>query len=99
MILPNGEAKGAKRILAERGLWEEGLLIQCKDPQNSQKPNPGCLAGCDRCVRGRLAMEPDFRAQKCRVEETIEKHGHLVAFLPKYHPELNSIEFDRWLRP
>jgi hypothetical protein len=27
------------------------------------------------------------------VEEVIEKHGHLVTFLPKYHPELNPIEY------
>jgi hypothetical protein len=93
MVLPDGQAKGAKRILEERGLWDAGLLVQCKDPLDSSRLNPGCLAGCERCARGRLALEPDFRAQKCRVEETIEKYGHLVTFLPKYHPELNPIEY------
>jgi hypothetical protein len=93
MVLPNGEAKGAKWILQERGLWNEGMLVQCKDPHNSTRNDPGCLAGCHRCARGLLAMEPDFRAQKCRVAEVIEKHGHLVTFLPKYHPELNPIEY------
>jgi transposase len=27
------------------------------------------------------------------VAEVIERHGHLVTFLPKYHPELNPIEY------
>jgi transposase len=38
-------------------------------------------------------MEPDFRAQKCIVADVIEKHGHLVTFLPKYNPDLNPIEY------
>jgi hypothetical protein len=93
MVLPDGQAKGAKMILQECGLWDEGLLVQCKDVLDSSRLNPGCLQGCDRCARGRLANEPDFQAQKCRVEEVIVKHGHLVTFLPKYHPELNPIEY------
>jgi transposase len=39
-------------------------------------------------------MEPDFKAQKCYVAaEVVERHRHLVTFLPKYHPELNPIEY------
>jgi hypothetical protein len=40
-----------------------------------------------------LASQPDFLEQKCSIAEIIEKAGHLCLFLPKYHCELNIIEF------
>ena len=36
-----------------------------------------------------IECEPDFLEQACRLAEAIRKHGHLVLFLPKFHPELN----------
>jgi hypothetical protein len=60
------------------------MLLQC---------NSTCVKGCNKCAKGILALEPDFRGQKCMVAEVIERHGHLAAFLPKDHPELNPIEY------
>jgi hypothetical protein len=37
-------------------------------------------------------MEPDFQAQKSRLEEHCTKRGYEVIFFPKYHLELNFIE-------
>lgn len=52
-----------------------------------------CLACCARCL---LFAQPDFKAQKCDIKESItqsvnEKH-HLVMYYPKYYCELNYIE-------
>jgi len=38
-------------------------------------------------------MQDDFRQQKSLVQEVIESAGHLCIFLPKFHCELNFIEF------
>jgi len=37
--------------------------------------------------------EPDFCAQKSLVKEVIESAGHLCLFLPKFHCELDFIEY------
>ena len=39
-----------------------------------------------------MGEQKDFKEQKGRVAELIEKHGHLDLFLPKFHCELNMIE-------
>jgi hypothetical protein len=38
-------------------------------------------------------QQPDFREQRSLVQEVIEAAGHLCIFLPKFHCELNFIEF------
>ena len=40
-----------------------------------------------------MSLQPDFQEQRSLVQETIENAGHLCIFLPKYHCELNFIEF------
>ena len=40
-----------------------------------------------------LEHQPDFLAQRSLVQETIEAAGHLCIFLPKFHCELNFIEY------
>lgn len=40
-----------------------------------------------------ISLQPDFQEQKSLVQETIEAAGHLCIFLPKFHCELNFIEF------
>ena len=37
-------------------------------------------------------MQPDFKNQKCALEEAILEAGHLCIFYPKFHCELNFIE-------
>lgn len=39
-----------------------------------------------------LSKQPDFLAQKGRLQEEIERRGHAVIFYPKFHCELNFIE-------
>ena len=48
------------------------------------------------CARRLLSVQPDFKEQRCEIEESIcrspnGKH-HLVMYYPKYHCELNHIE-------
>jgi hypothetical protein len=76
--------KGMRQVLIERGLWSEGLRMSCKS----------CKCGETRCCAKRiLDLQPDFQAQKSLVQEVIEAAGHLCIFLPKFHCELNFIEF------
>ncbi|KZT64806.1 hypothetical protein DAEQUDRAFT_657871, partial [Daedalea quercina L-15889] len=45
------------------------------------------------CAKHILDLQPDFEAQCSLVQETIKEAGHLCLFLPKFHCELNPIEF------
>jgi hypothetical protein len=92
MIYPSTHAtfpnqpKGMRAVLEERGLWNNKLKMKCKGPASS------CMAP-DCCATRILSLQPDFKAQKSLVQETITNAGHLCIFLPKYHCELNFIEF------
>ena len=80
------QPKGMKQILTERGLYRAKLKMQCKKPD--------CDADAtDCCAKRILDLQPDFQEQKSLVHETIEAAGHLCIMLPKYHCELNFIEF------
>jgi len=46
----------------------------------------------DCCMRQILSLQPDFIAQKSKLQNEIEKRGHKCIFYPKYHCELNYIE-------
>jgi hypothetical protein len=46
-----------------------------------------------RCARGILSNQADFRTTRSQIEEIIEGAGHLIIFYPKFHPELNWIEY------
>jgi len=52
-----GEPKGLKIILEERGLWQPGLRLECKD----QKNNP-CKDGKACYARNVMASQPDLKA-------------------------------------
>ncbi|KIJ56100.1 hypothetical protein M422DRAFT_145341, partial [Sphaerobolus stellatus SS14] len=45
------------------------------------------------CAKRVLKLQPDFKEQKSLVQEVIEECGHICIFLPKFHCELNFIEF------
>jgi hypothetical protein len=40
-----------------------------------------------------MELQPDFKAQKSLMQETIETAGHICLVLPKFHCELNLIEY------
>ena len=81
------QPKGIKQVLNERGLWRQGLHLDCK------KPKICSIDSIDCCARRLLSQQPDFLEQKSSVQEVIEAAGHLCIFLPKFHCELNFIEF------
>ena len=43
-------------------------------------------------MRTELASHPDFKHEKCTIENLLVSNGHVCIFLPKYHPELKPIE-------
>lgn len=91
MVYPHDHAdhpnapKGMKAVLTERGLYRSDLRGRC------EKCNADATVLC--CNKRILGHQPDFREQKSLVQETIEASGHLCIFLPKFHCELNPIEF------
>lgn len=81
-----GFFKGMKKILQERHLWTLGLKAQCSPNFSS------CDGKVDCCARRILFNQQDFVDQKSKLQEMIEKRGHLCDFYPKFHCELNFIE-------
>nr|GAT46270.1 predicted protein [Mycena chlorophos] len=47
----------------------------------------------DCCMRRILSLQDDFAKQKCLLQMVVEEAGHICHFLPKFHPELNAIEY------
>ncbi|KAJ8585008.1 hypothetical protein M405DRAFT_745999 [Rhizopogon salebrosus TDB-379] len=79
---PN-EPKGIKAVLTERGPFQPGLRGKCQNKCDGEN--------C--CNKRILERQTDFCNQKSLVQEVIEAAGHLCIFLPKFHCELNFIEF------
>ncbi|KAJ8580768.1 hypothetical protein M405DRAFT_752868 [Rhizopogon salebrosus TDB-379] len=69
----------------ERSLYQPSLHSKCKGKCESDATN------C--CNKRILEYKSDFKEQKSLVQEIIERAGHLCIFLPKFHCELNFIEF------
>ena len=88
-----GHSKGIKVILEERGLWHDGLLLDCALCKAGLKDDKQRHLRHDCCARRLLASQPDFRAQVSMLEETCKKLGFDVIFLPKFHCEINYIEY------
>ena len=78
--------KGVQRILEERGLWQEKMVLECSSKKG------GCDQSGTCCGRAVLRNQPDFKAQKCWLEEIVASAGHESIFFPKFHCELNFIE-------
>jgi len=100
MMLPDGQLKGLRIVLQELGLWlqDQKLLTQCSVAGNKpeeRKRNPACkhATNAQCCAQGLLSSQPDFKAQKCQLQETIEAAEHQVIFYPVFHCELNFIEY------
>jgi hypothetical protein len=84
------QPKGIKQVLIEHNLWRNNLVMQCKNSKGKEGCDPD---DTDCCARRILDSQPDFLEQKSLVQEVIEAAGHLCIFLPKFHCELNFIEF------
>lgn len=63
--------------------------LSCKTLR--QHSNDATRSGC--CARRIMSLQPDFLAQKGQLQEEIERSGHQVLFFPKFHCELNWIEY------
>ncbi len=87
MHLPNGQPKGIKLVLEERGLWPQSQLKRiCDDCKKHSPVSENC------CAVRVLSLQPDFLAQRPLIKEIIENWGHKVIFYPKFHCELNFIK-------
>jgi len=87
-----GQPKGMKQILIEQGLFQRNIAMVCKKKKDGTGGK--CQTGAtDCCAKRILDLQPDFKEQKSLVQEVIEASGHLCIFLPKFHCELNFIEF------
>ena len=86
---PN-QPKGIKQILIERGLWHNGLRLECELCKGKNKQIDPTRINC--CARRIMSLQPDFLAQKSELETVIEEAEHKCIFYPKFHCELNFIE-------
>ena len=80
-----GEPKGIKAVMLEHGCWNGQICRKCSSCCNSD-----VMEYCNKQI---LERQPDFQEQRSLIQETIEEMGHLCIFLPKFHCELNFIEF------
>jgi hypothetical protein len=95
MLFPNdhpnvslrGQPKGLKVVLEERGLWpkDRNLLARCQGKCDEGK--------IDCCAQKIMSLQEDFSAQKSLLVEVIENAGHKCIFYPKFHCEINYIEY------
>ena len=84
MITLQGEAKGLKDCLEERGFDVARMKAKC---------SPVCPFESQNCCMARLlSQQEDFVDQPSMLELMIKKKGHECIFLPKFHCELNPIE-------
>ena len=85
MTLANGQPKGLKQVLEERGFKNlSNLRAKC---------SPICsVDSTDCCMAHLLNQQDDFKYQESMLEAVIQKAGHECIFLPKFHCELNPIE-------
>src|SRR6266498_1113408 len=86
---PN-QPKGMREVLKERNLWQDGLIEDCRLCKGKNKIIDNQRTDC--YMRRILSLQPDFIAQKFRLQEEIEKRGHKCIFFLKYYCELNFIE-------
>ena len=76
-----------------------GLPLHCQidnpDPSRKTKRvfNPQCLVGGECCATAILSAQDDFQSTRSRLQEIVEDTGHIFLLYPKFHCELNWIEY------
>lgn len=94
-----GQPKGLKYVLGECGLWHQNLHLKCQHIGPDRKEHDTKIGDCimfhqgQYCVCALMTIQSDFQAQKGLLQEAIEKHEHMAIFYPKFHCELNFIEY------
>jgi hypothetical protein len=84
MTTEAGAAKGLQQMLEERSFNMQGMRAKC---------NPVCpIENTNCCMARLLSKQDDFRLQESLLEGKIKEKGHIYAFLPKFHCELNPIK-------
>jgi len=73
-----GQPKGIQWVLSERGLWQEGMALECALCKRKEA-DPNVI---DCCARRLMANQPDFLAQRGQIQQEIESRGHKVILLP-----------------
>ena len=71
------QSKEIQWILQEWNLWHNKLVLDCTACKNKEL-NPTII---DCCAGRLIANQPDFLAQKGKVQQKIESHGHKVFFI------------------
>jgi transposase len=69
------------------------LFEEIEDILHTSSPHSSILTPGRCCERAVLSSQADFMAQKSRLEEAVERAGHIAVFYPKFHCELNWIEY------
>jgi len=79
------QPKGLHHVLAERCISTQRIRGKCKTKCDLE------AIACCRCRI--LEHQPDFQDQKSLIQEVMKWAHHLCIVLPKFHCELNFIEF------
>ena len=84
--MPNlSRLKQYSRSVAD--LWIDGMILDCENCKLGQVTDDYVC-----CARRALGDCPDFQVDQCWLQETINKAGHMMIFLPKFQCELNYTE-------
>ena len=76
-----------------------GLGLQCqidnthKNQKTKWVPNSNCLLGGECCATTVLSSQDDFKSTRSRLQEIVEDTGHIFILYPKFHCELNWIDY------
>ena len=73
-----GNAKGEKQYLWERGWWKDGM---------------SAAAGVadEKNIDIVLQALPDFKNERTALQHVVESRGHILLLSPKFHPEVAGV--------
>ena len=95
--------EGSQKVLQERGLWKEGIRKQCgavSEEDTETDAEFDARKELDRRERGKyccamriLENQSGFHHEKSQLKIEINKSGDEYISYPKFHCELNYIEY------